>query len=173
MAILQGRRSSMGEPKRSLDSILEQAVEKYGSLSSPEFFFVRKALDEDPFRGLIDELASDFQIEEDTDPNDDVSFGYLLTKDSKQWVLRISMVGPYAALFRMKRNGGGEVVEESSNVYVEERNIIQLVKQASIQFLTQAELEQPVEMNLSNTEPENVKIYQVLFSDTDFLPWSL
>jgi hypothetical protein len=29
----------------------------------------------------------------------------------------------------------------------------------------------PIEMKLDYTDPENVRVYQALFSDTDTLPW--
>ena len=82
----------------NLKSIIFQ---KYGSLEAPRFDFVKEVLKARPYDGVIEEIRRKFTVEEDTDPNEDVSFGYVLVRGDKTWLLRISMLAPYAVLFRI------------------------------------------------------------------------
>jgi hypothetical protein len=40
-------------------------------------------------------------------------------------------------------------------------------------LLSRRELERPVALRLYDVEPENVRIYQALFEESDILPWDL
>jgi hypothetical protein len=158
----------------NVEQILAHVRESYGDVGSPNFSFVSKAIAEQRYSDLVSELRKKFQIEEDTDSNYDVSFGYILKKDSALWVLRISMVGPYAVLLRLKDRGAGavEVVSPYATILTDdEKWIKKALDRAGLELLNRGELETPVQMALTIASPGNVKLYQVLFTDTDFLPW--
>ena len=63
-----------------MTTIIQQIREQSGSLDAPRFFFVRDALAANPYAGIVAQLERCFACENDTDPNDDVSFGYVLRR---------------------------------------------------------------------------------------------
>ena len=146
--------------------------EKYKALDAPDFSFVREVLANRPYAKVTQKIAQGFELEEDTDPNDDVSFGYLLTKGHQRWMLRISMVGPYAVLFRLDSPEGIKVVSPGMpGLSAAETSLVTLLSEARIRLLDRDTLCLPVPIQLFNTEPENSRLYQALFVDSDVLPW--
>ncbi|MBI1925548.1 hypothetical protein HYR99_15005 [Candidatus Poribacteria bacterium] len=124
------------------------------------------------YQAIVDELGNIVEVEEDTDANDDVSFCYLLVKGNKRWSLNISMIGPYAVLMRINHLRRFEIAyPDDGNLSQLENEITKILQKNSITLLPRYLLECPVPLKLYNTEPENVKIYQALFTDTDILPW--
>lgn len=145
---------------------------KYKSLDAPDFSFVREVLSNQPYAKVIQKIARGFDLEEDTDPNDDVSFGYLLTKEHQRWMLRISMVGPYAVLFRLDSAASIEVLSPMMpGLSAAETSLVTLLSEAHIQLMERDTLCLPVPIQLFSTEPENSRLYQALFVDSDVLPW--
>jgi hypothetical protein len=145
----------------------------YRSLSNPEYGFVQQCLDRRPYDGIVSVLNTTFTVEEDTDPNDDVSFGFLVSSKYSRWLLRISMVGPYGVLLRL--GPGGEPgppisgVPESADQL--EADICEVIQREGVVLLGQGILEVPIRLKMFTTDPDNVRLYQALFQDTDILPW--
>src|SRR4051812_5014873 len=83
-----------------MDDILDRIKSTYGSLSEPKFFFVKQALATRPYDRLIDSIRSEFELFETTDEEEDHAFMYALDRDGREWVLCISMVGPFAVFAR-------------------------------------------------------------------------
>jgi len=152
-------------------SILSSMQQRYGSLENPRFDFVETAIDDRPYDALVRELDTHFSVEEDTDPNDDVSFGFLLRRDTRRWVLRLSMVGPYAALTRLRGHRVFLVDPDRTDLSDVEQEILGIVQAHGLTPIDQATLTVRVPLRLHNTDPENVRLYQALFTDTDWLPW--
>ncbi len=158
--------------ERILHDMRRRIEERYGSLASPRFSFVREAMAANPYASVVRRIEERFACEEDTDPNDDVSFGYVLRDPSGVWVLRLSMIGPYAVLMRQRRDGSVEVVAPGTAVASEsERQLMHLLADAGVVVVDRRTLLEPVQLALSNTEPNRVRVYQALFTDTDVLPW--
>ena len=153
------------------ESILKEISLTYKSLSEPNFSFVDKAISSNPYRDIVTEIGKKFLIEDIADTNDDVSFRYKLSMKTKTWILEISMVGPYAVLLKEKNEYEYKIVD-SDLCMLEESKIISLCRQGNIVFLKRHDLEVPVDLKLFNADPENVCIYQALFSDVDVLPWA-
>ncbi len=153
-----------------IDPLLKLIELKYVSLGRPDFTFVNKTIEANPYSLLLNKLKAMFEVEEITDINDDVSFNYVLSISGKQWVAKLSMVGPYAIVLKVLDNGDSELVMPNSSV-VEEKKIISFLLENQLSILEQEILETSCPLKLFNTEPENVSIYQALFSDTDVLPW--
>ena len=155
-----------------VQEVMDVIRSHYKSLQSPDFSFVRDTLSKRPYEKVIRQISTPFQVEEDTDPNDDVSFGYVLTKGSERWVLRLSMLGPYAVLLRLHQAARIEVMAHRAHVSSNsEKDLMTTLADHSIRLLDRDALLIPVPMRLFNAEPENTRVYQALFTDTDILPW--
>jgi hypothetical protein len=155
-----------------VNEIINLIQKKYGSTDSPFFSFVQDMLSNQPYKFIIQEIKRIILVTEDTDPNDDVSFGYIIQNDKEYWSLRISMVGPYAVLMRIKANGNCEALSPTvKNLSELERQIMKVISDNGITVLDQEILSIPVRLKLFNTEESNTRIYQALFTDTDILPW--
>ncbi len=150
--------------------ILEQIKRQYTSFENPDFSFVEKAIAAQPYKFVLTQLAKSYDLEEVTEPNDDVCFRYLVSKSDRQWLIELSMLGFYATVLRISELKGTEIVAPETS-QKEEKLLLCLLKSQGFEVLTRMELEEPLVINLQNTEPENTCIYQALFSDTDVLPW--
>lgn len=56
--------------------LLDLIERKYMSFEEPNFSFVRKTISSQPYAPLLSKLKELFEVEEITDPNDDVAFIY-------------------------------------------------------------------------------------------------
>lgn len=152
---------------------LSEAIKRtYKSLEEPDFSFVKKAISSRPYETLAQRMLSLFDVEEITEPNDDVSFRYLIAKSNRRWVIELSMIGRYAVVLRLSDAGAVEIVTPETSVE-EERDIFSILASGEVVVVKKKDLERPFPLKLSNTEPENVCVYQALFSDTDVLPWKV
>ena len=154
----------------SYQTLLQAVLERYKSLEHPDLSFVSKIANSRPYEPLIQELKELFDIEETTDTNEDVCFCYVLSESKNKWVVELSMVGLYAVILGVTEDGSIALVATSTSE--QEEKIVSLLGKYKFKVLQRQELEQPIALNLCNTEPEDVFMYQALFSDTDVLPWS-
>lgn len=150
--------------------VMASIVQAYGSLEDPTFFFVSSAVDDDPYRAIVDRLEQTFEVEEDTDPDDDVSFGYLLRRGSRDWVLRLSMVGPYGMLLRDPEGRPEVVTGVVGPRSDDEAAIVRVVREGGVTLLGSDALAESVPLRLLDAD-EDALLYQALFTETDFLPW--
>lgn len=158
--------------ERTVEGIFAHVSDRYRSLEAPRFSFVEEALDTNPYLSLLHRVGEHFDCTEDTDPNDDVSFGYVLRKESRVWVLRLSMVGPYAVVLRRRGDEAMEVIaDECGDIVEEEERLLRLLEAEGLTTLDRDTLLRPIPLRLSNTAPEQVRLYQALFTDTDVVPW--
>lgn len=81
------------------------------------------------------------------------------------------MVGRCAVLFRLLDASSGLKFVPPKTAVPEEQTIQRLILDSQFVILGQQELGQPCPLKIHNTDPENMRIYQALFSDTDVLPW--
>ena len=152
--------------------IIDLIISKYQSMEYPDFSFVSEAVLSSPYQEVIRQIERSFQVTEDTDPNDDVSFGYLLSKGEKQWLLRISMIEKCAVLFRIYNSNNVEVVSKITQSLSEsEIELMSILLNNEIDLMDGETLELQIPMRLFNTATENTRVYQALFTDTDILPW--
>lgn len=154
------------------EDVLQVIRQRYRSLESPDFSFVEQALAKRPYQTMMSILQQRFQVEEDTDPNDDVSFGYVLTRGQQRWILRVSMLGPYAVLLRLDAADNAALIDPATTeLSALEKELVATLADHGIHVLGLEVLLQPVPLQLFNTEPENTRVYQALFTDSDVLPW--
>ena len=157
---------------QEMAKVLEIIQSKYTSLAYPDFSFVEENLVQRPYEKILQELGQIFQVEEDTDTNDDVSFCYILKNADKMWILRLSMLGPYAVFLRLHASGHLEVVDQTTpGVSESEKTLMTLLAGMSIHLLDRQALLYHVPLSLCNTAPGNTRVYQALFTDSDILPW--
>jgi len=150
--------------------LIKAALVKYKSFDKPDFQFVSKAVDENPYANIVQEISNIVDVNENTDINDDVCFSYLLKYKNNMWALQFSMIGLFGVFMRVNNNCNTLLTQLTENGIIENQIIDNLLNN-HIQLLDQELLEMPVNISLFNTESDNTKIYQMLFSDMDFLPW--
>jgi hypothetical protein len=152
------------------DRIREAIERAYGSLDDPAFHFVGEALRERPYRQVVAALARHGTVHDDTAPDDDVSFGTTLESAGARYVLRLSMLGPFAVLLRLPPDRPAQVVT-ADTAQASEGPLLADLSAHGLELLDPATLEQPVRLALSKTPLEACRVYQALFLDNDVLPW--
>ncbi|MFN8505599.1 hypothetical protein [Kouleothrix sp.] len=85
--------------------IVDRVKEKYLSLIEPRFYFKRTAYVQRIYAHIEEEIGAIIVMEDETDINIDVSFQYVLRENKSLWGLQLSMVGPYAAIWRVVEYG--------------------------------------------------------------------
>ena len=141
-----------------VQEIMDVIRSRYKSLQSPDFSFVRDTISQHLYEKVVRQLRKHFQVEEDTDPNDDVSFGYGLQKGNERWVLRISMLGPYAVLLRLHETARVEVLAPRPHATSSsEQTLLTTLTDHGIRVLDREALLTPVPLRLLNAEPENTE----------------
>lgn len=156
------------------DDLRKLVIERYGSLDEPSFHWVGPEYDRDSFGSLRSRLETTFAVEDITDLNSDVSFGYWL--DARfaahpRLTLRLSLVGPYAVLLRHKGPPPEVVVDGEDDCRPgPEAFVCSQLAEHGIEILDREQISSPVPLALFETEIGRVRMYQALFVDTDFLP---
>ena len=154
-----------------MDDIIAAMTATYGSLSEPDFGVVSQRLRQQPYRDLVAALDSRFEVQDDTDSNDDHGLGLVLDRGGRSWALLLSVVGTYAAFGRIGQAWDAVLTDTSPNLHADERWVLHELRQAGVRALSQAELEEHVDLMLFNTQPGDVRVYHALFSDIPGLPW--
>jgi hypothetical protein len=144
---------------------------KYGSLDEPDFGFIAEGLDERPYAALVEDIGKEFELEESTDPDDDHGFHYALRRGGRAWALNLSLVGPYAVLARSSQAWDEILTPATADLSAEERTLVDELIDAGFRLLDRAELERPVPLKLFTVDPDEVRVYHALFTDTSILPW--
>lgn len=152
--------------------ILSLIKKKYLSLRNPNFSFVQQAVRQKPYKELVESIANLFSITEDTDENNDVSFGFILRTTTAILILRISMVGPYYLLLKTTSDGCCFLIKPTTYLSLAEQQVIDLLSAKGLQMLDEGLLLQPINLTLSNAQANNTYIFQALFTDTDTIPWN-
>ncbi len=152
--------------------ILSLIKNKYRSLRNPNFSFVQQAVRQKPYQALIESITNSFSVTEDTDENDNVSFGFILRTTTATLILRISMLGPYYILLKTTRTGSCFLIKPTSYLSSAEQQLIDLLSEKGLHMLDEGLLLQPINLTLSNTQAKNTYIFQALFTDTDTIPWN-
>lgn len=83
------------EPFFDWDAFRSYVIDAYGGFDSPNYAFVHSWCESSKYPEVADLLKEHYRVTEDTEPNTDVSYGYVVTDASGAFVLRVSFVGPY------------------------------------------------------------------------------
>ncbi len=161
-----------------LTEIKRDILQAYGSLEQPSFEFEREERRHRVYEPFLRDLAAlllldvlgFFKIANVTDVNSD--HGYVFTiEGGGEWWLQLSFVGFYGVLMRLTERAVLEVVDPGAQKSPVENQIVHLIASNGIHLLDKETLEITIRMKLFETDPENVRVYQALFSDRDVLPW--
>ncbi|WP_127933410.1 hypothetical protein [Nonomuraea polychroma] len=160
MGSRKGRDSKYGD----LADYLEFLTRSYGDLDDPKWFFVREAMDRNPYSELFRELSSLGAVIDDTDINCDVCFTF--TIQSEQYLtVRLSMVGPYAVVFASGSDGHGPLrLLETASQYgtTSEALIIDIVSRHNLKILSERELRRRIPIRLREGTPDS-SLYAAFF----------
>lgn len=154
------------------EEFLTIALRSYRDLDNPSFDFVSQSFKSNPYKNLMSELSQVGEIEEDTDLNEDVSFGVAIKTDEGMWILRLSMLERLALLLRVEDTKLNSLVSPRAPVKESELRIINLLSNHNILLLQKEELEQECPVHLLNVDSSRCRVFQAFFCDTDVLPWA-
>ena len=162
-----------------IEIVKREISEAYGPLDKPNFEFEKDENRRSAYEPFIRDLAASllmdnlsfFKIANVTDVNSDHGFTFII-QSGGEWWLQLSFVGLYAVLMRLTERATLEVIDpDDGNKSATENLLIQLIATNGIHLLDKETLEIPIDLKLFDTEPENVRVYQALFSDRDVPPW--
>ena len=157
----------------SKEEVMARINERYGSLTNPSFHWVQGECDRDAYKSLRTTLAEHFDMEDITDLNSDVSFGYELgsKRQARAWTIRLSMLGPYAMIYRHDGYLQNTIMDGPDDIQTsEEKLLVETCRAEGCAVLSFDLLSVPVPLRLFDAAPDRVRVYQALFSDVDFLP---
>lgn len=157
--------------KQNFEAIQAAILSKYRTLAEPQFHFIQLAADADEYRDVIQALGESFEVEEDTDTNYDVSFVLYLHGDFGILIVRLSMVGRYAALLRVDPDNRAEIVSPEDPANHVERQVVETLQHCGVEVLTPNVLKRTIPLALSNEGGGDSRLYQALFDRTEVLPW--
>lgn len=101
-------------PKSNFDweRFSQYVVEAYGSFENPEYFFSRRLFERQKYPEMLGFIKGSYQFSEDTEPNADVSYSFVLKKGEEKAVMQVSFVGPYFYLSKVLPDGSPSLPEE-------------------------------------------------------------
>ena len=162
-----------------IEIVRRDISESYGLPDKPNFEFEKEERRRGAYEPFLRDLAASllmdtegfFKIASVTDVNSDHGFTFII-RGIGEWWLQLSFVGMYAVLMRLTERATLEVIDpDAAKKSATEQLIVRLIANNGIHLLDKVTLETPIALKLFDTEPENVRVYQALFSDRDVLPW--
>jgi hypothetical protein len=144
------------------ESIEEYLLNFYGSLSEPNYSKVILINDAQPYQNLIRKVSFYFCIQEIGDINYDVSFRYYLASSSGEWNLEISMIGPFALLYRHNCHKNWGIFTEPN--CDSEKKLVSLLKAANISLLDYECVARNSSLAPMNHGQKTMLVYNALFS---------
>jgi len=150
-----------------LAEIIAAALGCYKDFDNPDFHFVAREMQTSPLRSVLPELnALAARVKEDTEPNSDVSFGYIIANGTELLSLRLSMVGPYAALRRIASDPPFDAIGSREDCRTDlELNVYDIVARRAT-ILDRSTLQSRLKINLTNIEAAETTVYNALFTDS-------
>lgn len=152
-----------------VDKLLGLINQKYGSLANPSYWFIHGPESYQIYEPVLEKLSRLFIVVDITEPNLDVAVAYKLTGSTGEWLLEISLLGPYAVFIRW--NTGDLPLTRQTVTSSEEKIIVEILDSFEIILLARCVLEIPIDLALTNAEPGHVYLYQALIGDATVLPW--
>lgn len=149
--------------RRAWHALTQDVQKAYEDVSAPRRAFVTAAELRQPYQALRADLATVVsELTDDTDVNCDVCFSYLLASSGLHFV-RLSMVGPYAAVARLESDGAPEYITPGRGARSEvERDVFRLLESHGLQVLSESQL--GTDIGLTLPDVRQAKVYNALFS---------
>jgi hypothetical protein len=158
---------AMVKKNELLDKIMDDIQIKYKDFTKPDFRFVSKIIDKNPYVNFINEIKHYCKIEEITDINYDVSFVYVLDCLDKQYMLQLSMVGRYATFYRLTSERVMLLIDKSE-VESEflDKEVINSLEKNNIILLNEQMLEYEINIKVNiNDEKNTASLNECLFTN--------
>jgi hypothetical protein len=146
-------------------AIIEMLIRFYGAGAKRDFTDVLGVFIRKPYEAIREHLrrAVGRDLEDITDPNDETSFGFALDR----YVLRLSMIGPYALLLKREdQSDQWTPVERAASEL--ERELIEIARAHGFLVMGREELESIAD--LWGDEPAT-SLYHLLFVAEGEMPW--
>ncbi|EJF52734.1 hypothetical protein SapgrDRAFT_1009 [Saprospira grandis DSM 2844] len=158
--LAQKNNTTMSKLKKTISDIRS----KYGNLDDPDYLFIIKTYDQNPYRNLIAKMSSYLSLLDITDINYDASFAFSIKTKTSNHLLMMSMVGKYAVLIRQP-DVEFEFVSENSTTDIteEEKLILHLLLDEGFELVDESLLYKVVS-NSENEDGEKLNVYHLLFS---------
>ncbi|TYB60549.1 hypothetical protein FXF51_30475 [Nonomuraea sp. PA05] len=134
-------------------ALRECLIHTYGDLANPTWHFVTEMAARQPYADVLRTLRANGEVTDDTDVNCDVSFTYIARR-KRYLTVRLSMVGPYAAILSSGEDGHGpfQVISKPDQcVDASERMIFDVVDQRGFEILSRGELRAGTPITLRET----------------------
>lgn len=145
--------------------IQERLTISYGSMYNPNYSFVAKSFEKQPYKKVISEISTRLLVEDITDINYDVSFSYILKNEElAEYSLQLSMVGRFFTLSKL--GTARQVVQVLSQGFSDDEMFILLILDDN-GFLLIDESTLQLESQLrDNGSGERLCVYQALFTNS-------
>jgi hypothetical protein len=160
---MAGRRIPGGRTGR-LGAFRECLLRSYGDLADPKRHFVGEVVARQPYADILTGLAESGEVNDDTDVNCDVSFTYIARR-RRYLTVRLSMVGPYAAILSSGADGLSPFHVISARDQCEdasEQAVFDLIDESGFKILSDGELREKVPIRLRKGGPVST-IYAAFF----------
>lgn len=146
-------------------AIIELLIRFFGAGARRDFGEILGVFVRRPYEDVIDDLRRRVtgDIEDITDPNDETSFGYTFDR----YVLRLSMVGPFAVLLRREDDTNWWCPVNSAEGDFE-RDLVECVSSHGFVLMNTRDLE--AQADVWGDEPP-IALYRLLFVSEGELPW--
>jgi hypothetical protein len=132
----------------------------YEDLDHPRRRFALTASYVGPPQELLDKLRQIATIEDDTDLNCEVCFTFHLNLQP-MLIVRLSMVGPYAVLYRVGESVSHAIAAEKACRTEDERMAYRAIESSGYQILSAGHLQPTVALALP--DHDEVTVYEALF----------
>ena len=146
-------------------AIIEMLIRFYGAGAKRDFSDVLGVFVRKPYEAVQEDLrkAIGRDLEDVTDPNDDTSFGFAIDG----YVLRLSMVGPFALLLRREDDSGRWIPVESAATDLEQ-HLLDSARAHGFLLMRRDELERMADV--WGNEPAT-SLCHLLFIAEGEMPW--
>jgi len=149
---------------------IEILENRFGSLDTPDYSFVLDEIAKKRYKKVMDEICKKCMVQEDTDENYDVSFGYILSFPSGgSYLLRLSMIGPFAFLVQLGIDGSVSMPILRGLAHDEAAIEVTGVIESHGIVLLDAKI---LNANFPRLKKYAKSLYQWLFVDEGCAPWS-
>jgi hypothetical protein len=141
---------------------------KYKNLKAPNYSFVLDEIGKNPYAKVVEDIRRGFSINEDTDENTDISFGYVLSlAPGRDFLLRISMIAPYAFLAKIKERGSTSqpIVRENTQDAME-LDVLKILESHGISMFD----EKSLKIGVPDSGKDSKSLYQWMFVDEEIPP---
>ncbi len=148
-----------------ISRLCADVVAAYGSLEDPDFGFAAREYAKRPYDHLIARIRSRFTVQETTDLNDDVSVTLAVTGTEVAFSLYLSLVGRYAALFRVSGADIIEPIKESDLVTCREgAEFLSILVEHELRVLDPDVFRLEIPLRDLNSDSDKADFFSVLFT---------